>query len=133
MTMAFKLDYVIEKAIQPQLTDVQRTLNALAGVNLSAKEAREVLPRVRDHKWYVSERLGRDVGLRVAAIDYFENIDKSRSVRSKPGALMRKLHRLGKYLGGIYLTHQSWKAHDGLFVHSAGDLTGPEQRGQVSK
>ena len=72
--MTFNLSYIIERVTQPQLTDAQRTLNALAGVNLSPKEARETLPRVRDHKWYLSEFLGRDVGWHVAAVDYFENI-----------------------------------------------------------
>lgn len=74
MPIQFILDYVIEKVTQPQLTDVQQTLNSLAGVNLSAPEAREIFPRIQEHKWYISERLGRDVGWRVAAIDYFENI-----------------------------------------------------------
>jgi hypothetical protein len=91
MPIPFKLDYVIEKATQPQLTDVQRTLNALAGVNLSAREAREVLPFIENHKWYVSERLGRDVGLRVAAIDYFENIYEPPAVRPKSRTLRHKL------------------------------------------
>jgi len=72
--MLFLLKALFEKVTQPQLTDAQRTLNALAGVNLSPKEARETLPRVREHKWYLSEYLGRDVGWHVAAVDYFENI-----------------------------------------------------------
>lgn len=72
--MLYLLILLFEKVTQPQLTDAQRTLNALAGVNLSAKEARETLPRVRDHKWYLSEYMGRDVGWHVAAVDYFENI-----------------------------------------------------------
>ena len=29
---------------------------------------------IETHKWILSERLGRDVGLRVAALDYFENV-----------------------------------------------------------
>ena len=74
----FRLDHITERVTQPQLTDVQRTLNSLAGVNLSAPEARELLPRLREHKWYLSERLGRDVGWRVAAVDYFENIHTPR-------------------------------------------------------
>lgn len=77
--MFFMLDYVIERVTQPQLTDVQRTLNELAGVNLSAPEAREALPHVSEHKWYLSERLGRDVGWRVAAADYFENVRARRT------------------------------------------------------
>ena len=72
--MLYLLNGLFEKVTQPQLTDAQRTLNALAGVNLSPVEARETLPRVREHKWYLSEYLGRDVGWHVAAVDYFENI-----------------------------------------------------------
>jgi hypothetical protein len=79
----FELSYIIERVTQPQLTDTQRALNALAGVNLSAPEARELLPRLREHKWYVSERLGRDVGWRVAAADYFENIQPPRTDTDK--------------------------------------------------
>ena len=75
------LNGLFEKVTQPQLTDAQRTLNALAGVNLSPTEARETLPRVRDHKWYLSEYLGRDVGWHVAAVDYFENITPRRRPR----------------------------------------------------
>src|SRR4051812_41238325 len=72
------LNGLLERVTQPQLTDAQRTLNALAGVNLSPKEARETPPRVRDHKWFLSEYLGRDVGWHVAAVDYFENIAERR-------------------------------------------------------
>ena len=74
----FRLEYIIERVTRPQLTDAQRTLNELAGVNLSAPEARELLPRLREHKWYLSERLGRDVGWRVAVVDYLENIREPR-------------------------------------------------------
>jgi hypothetical protein len=53
---------------------LRRSLRQLAGVELSASEARAAWPGVLEHKWYLGERLGRDVGLRVAAVDYFENI-----------------------------------------------------------
>jgi hypothetical protein len=49
-------------------------LKRLTGVSLSKPFAEDVWPQVLEHKWYLSERLGRDVGLRVAAVDYFENI-----------------------------------------------------------
>ncbi len=113
MTIPFTLDYVIDKTIQPQLTGLQRTLNALAGVQLSVGEARRALPYIQDHKWYVSEQLGRDIGWRVAAIDYFENIDQSRFEFSRTDALKEKLGRWAKHLGGIYLTHQNSKAQAG--------------------
>lgn len=116
MTISFPLDYIVGKEIQPQLTDIQRALNELAGVNLSAKEARRVFPSIQEHKWYMSERLGRDVGWRVATIDYFENIEESHSTHSKKESLTYRLRHLVKDLAAIYLTHQYWKAHDGLFV-----------------
>jgi hypothetical protein len=46
----------------------------LAGVNLSQRDASRLLPRILEHKWFVSERLGRDVGLHAAVVDYLENV-----------------------------------------------------------
>lgn len=74
MPIPLTLDHVIERlAAEWPGSDVAR-LGRLAGVPLSSREARRAWPRVLEHKWLLSERLGRDVGLRVAAVDYFENI-----------------------------------------------------------
>lgn len=54
--------------------DQQRALKKLARVKLSSAEARIAWPHIQEHKWYLSERLGRDVGMKVAAVDYFENV-----------------------------------------------------------
>ena len=54
----------------------KRTLKELTGVKVTEAQAQKLWPRVLDHKWYLSERLGRDVGLKVAAVDYFENIER---------------------------------------------------------
>jgi hypothetical protein len=78
----FKLDYVIEKTLREQACEEQELIRALAGVRLSPSEARAEWPRVLEHKWFVSERLGRDTGLRVAAIDYFENVRLPRHKRT---------------------------------------------------
>ncbi|MGH9943065.1 MAG: DUF4032 domain-containing protein [Pyrinomonadaceae bacterium] len=78
MPIPFKLDYVIDKTLYPgwpAVSEEQRALDRLAGVRLSAAEARALWPRLMEHKWFVSERLGRDVGLRVAVVDYFENVN----------------------------------------------------------
>jgi hypothetical protein len=40
---------------------------------ISEPEARYLWPRIVDHKWLLSERLSRDVGFHVAAVDYVEN------------------------------------------------------------
>jgi hypothetical protein len=78
----FKLDYVIELTLREQVSEEQKIIRELAGVKLSTAEARAEWPRVLEHKWFVSERLGRDTGLRVAAIDYFENVRLPRYKRT---------------------------------------------------
>lgn len=79
----FKLEHVIERTRGVERCEEQRLLKRLSGVKLTISEARAEWPRVLDHKWYMSERLGRDVGLRVAAVDYFENVRLPRSARAK--------------------------------------------------
>ena len=78
----FRLDYVIEKTIGEGACEEQKVLKELAGVRLRPSEARAEWLRVLEHKWFVSERLGRDVGLRVAALDYFENVRLPRHKRT---------------------------------------------------
>ena len=73
MPIPFKLDGVIDKVLRED-TPERRMIHDLAGVHLSNREAQSAWHRVLEHKWYISERLGRDVGFRVAAIDYFDNI-----------------------------------------------------------
>ncbi|MEO5857747.1 MAG: hypothetical protein ABIR33_02240 [Pyrinomonadaceae bacterium] len=56
-------------------TDVaaQGLVEAMTGIVLPRNEAKSVLERIPDHKWLLSEQLGRDVGLKVAAMDLVEN------------------------------------------------------------
>ena len=77
----FRLDYVIEESIGEGACEEQEVLKELAGVRIPPAEARAEWPRVLEHKWLMSERLGRDVGLRVAALDYFENVRLPRHTR----------------------------------------------------
>ena len=70
-----------------------RELKKLAGVKLSAREAAIVWSRLLEHKWYMGERMGRDVGLRVAAADYFENIEPPRQ-RARARTAWEPLPRL---------------------------------------
>jgi hypothetical protein len=131
MTISFKPDDLT--GIHREDANVQRTLlNAMAGVKLSARESREALPRIENHKWYMSERLGRDVGLRVAVIDYFENIYEPPAVRSESGTLTQRLGSLAKELATIYLTHLSLKAHDGVFAASADEFVWPKGKHATS-
>ena len=89
----FKLDYVIDRTLAVGACEEQKVIRELAGVCLDPADARAEWPRVLEHKWFVSERLGRDVGLRVAALDYFENVRLPRHTRTshKPVASGRRL------------------------------------------
>lgn len=75
MPMPFALDYVIEKTRALQPSREQRVLKTFTGVEITSAEAGAIWPRLLKHKWLMSEKLGRDVGLRVAAVDLFENGD----------------------------------------------------------
>jgi hypothetical protein len=70
----YTLNYTIEKLASTYSTGEQQIIRQLTGKSLDKREARQVWSKVQDHKWYVSERLGRDVGFRVAAVDFIENI-----------------------------------------------------------
>lgn len=123
------IQFWLKRVARPRLTgEVQRTLSALTGVQLSAREACEVLPRIESHKWYVSERLGRDVGLRVAAVDYFENIHDAREARTESGAFGRGLRRAAEQLATHYLTHLNWRAYEGVPAGGPEDFAWPERR-----
>ena len=90
MPIPFKLDYVIEETLAETVNE-HRVLAQLTGIKVPVSEARMAWPRILDHKWYISERLGRDVGLRVAAIDYMENIWSPGNQRPQGGALKERL------------------------------------------
>jgi transitional endoplasmic reticulum ATPase len=48
-----------------------------SGTKLEPEAAAELWPRIVQHKWLMSEKLGRDVGLRVACIDFLENMEQA--------------------------------------------------------
>lgn len=69
----YRLDYTIEKVLQDSPSREQKILLELAGESFPKAEAEILWEKIQDHKWYVSERLRRDIGFRVAAVDYIEN------------------------------------------------------------
>jgi hypothetical protein len=74
----FRLDYVIERTLQTAISGngsrERRLIKQLTGVQIPERNAREVWSFILLPKWYLGERLNRDVGLRTAAVDYVENI-----------------------------------------------------------
>lgn len=81
--------YFFNHVLRENLSAEQSLLKKLTGEDFSKGEAEYLWTRISDHKWYISERLGRDVGLTVAAIDYLENIYES-------GKGLPKLKRFNK-------------------------------------
>ena len=72
MPIPFSLDHTIERV---RATDpVPSLVRRLTGLHVPVDQSRSVLASILEHKWLLSERLGRDVGLRVAAVDYVENM-----------------------------------------------------------
>lgn len=97
--LPFRLDYVIERTLDEGACEEQLVLKELAGVRLKPAEARAEWPRVLEHKWFVSERMGRDVGLRVAALDYFENVRLPRHTRTSHAPAATRLGRTAQAHG----------------------------------
>lgn len=91
-TMIYTLDYTIEKILQQNQTAEQTFLQKFTNEKFTKDEANFLIEKIADHKWYVSERLGRDIGLTVAAIDYFENFHEKRrsEKRRRPSAAALK-------------------------------------------
>ncbi len=83
--MFYRLDYTIEKVLQQNKTNEQRFLQKFTDESFTKAEAKFLFEKISDHKWYVSERLNRDIGLAVAAVDYFENFHESRSAFKNSG------------------------------------------------
>ncbi len=48
-----------------------------SGSKLDPDIAADLWQKILQHKWLMSEKLGRDVGLRIACIDFLENMDQA--------------------------------------------------------
>lgn len=90
--LLFKLDYTIDKILSEQLSSEQIFLKQMFHIKVAKNEAKTFFERILDHKWYVSERLGRDIGLPVAAMDFVTNIEGLPSNKRKK----RKINRFNK-------------------------------------
>ena len=73
----YKSDYTIDQTLNFKPSLEQKFLLEYTGKNFPAGQAERIWLRVIDHKWHMSEKLNRDVGLRVAAVDYIQNFHKT--------------------------------------------------------
>ena len=63
------------EALAPEVCAEQ--ILEISGTKFEPEAAAELWPRIVQHKWLMSEKLGRDVGLRVACIDFLENMEQA--------------------------------------------------------
>ena len=92
----YKLDHTVEKILKNSPTSEQAFLKKHLNADFSKTEAKYLSERIADHKWNVSERLKRDIGFRVAAVDYIENFyepSSSFSNRNRKSGLLSKVLR----------------------------------------
>jgi len=54
-----------------------KTIFELSGVEVEPAVAADLWARISRHKWLLSEKLGRDVGMRTACIDFLENTEQA--------------------------------------------------------
>ncbi|HVO67339.1 MAG TPA: DUF4032 domain-containing protein, partial [Syntrophales bacterium] len=69
------MDEELTEALSPDLCASK--IFEINGTKLDPDAAADLWPRILQHKWLMSEKLGRDVGLRVACIDFLENIEQA--------------------------------------------------------
>lgn len=79
-------------------------LEKLGGSQLEPHRTDDFARRIQEHKWYLSERLGRDVGCKVAALDLVENGD--REAFAIPAIANIKII---EGFGGIKLSASRWE------------------------
>jgi hypothetical protein len=91
-----------------KFSDEQFLLEEFTGKKFSRNEAESAWANVLNHKWNMSEKLGRDVGFRVATIDYIENIYEPKiNVQKTTG---RKI-KMPKFIGNIIRSYFESKAN----------------------
>jgi transitional endoplasmic reticulum ATPase len=69
-------------------------IHDLCGYMVQPEMAGILWPRIEEHKWFLSEKLGRDVGIRVACLDLMENVE-SFGEELADGENTRLLHEMG--------------------------------------
>lgn len=73
VSLSFEPGNAVERAFNDDESEKQKIAYG-GGAGHSSSEAEAMWPQVLEHKWYLSERAGRDVGLKAAALDYFKNV-----------------------------------------------------------
>jgi transitional endoplasmic reticulum ATPase len=87
-----------------EINECRHWLEQLGGNHLDQNGFDDFSRRIQEHKWYLSEKLGRDVGCKVAALDLLENGDPV-AIEVPEIAEMQVL----KAFGGRKLSASTWE------------------------
>jgi transitional endoplasmic reticulum ATPase len=74
-----------------------------SGTRLEPEAAEDMWPLMLQHKWLMSEKLGRDVGLHVACIDFLENTEIAREEY-----IAYQQQDLLKEMGALTISKEIW-------------------------
>jgi hypothetical protein len=86
------LNFTIISSPKTKFSDAQVLLREVTGKQFSRNEAESIWTNIANHKWNMSESLGRDVGFRVATIDFIENFYQSNQrIKQTPGTSKMKI------------------------------------------
>jgi len=65
----------VKEALVPK--ECMAKIFELSGAKFEPDVAANLWPKIMKHKWLLSEKVGRDVGIRIACIDFLENMEKA--------------------------------------------------------
>jgi len=74
-----------------------------SGYKFEPETASELWPKILQHKWFLSQRLDRDVGIKVACLDFVENVEPMQK-----GPDEEEKIRLLKELGAQMIDRSIW-------------------------
>jgi hypothetical protein len=86
------LNFTIVNSPQTKFSDAQVLLQEFTGKQFLRNEAESVWSAILNHKWNMSEKLGRDVGFRVATLDFIDNFyQPNQSIIPTPNLSKREI------------------------------------------
>jgi transitional endoplasmic reticulum ATPase len=91
----------IEQTMDPE--ECMSKIFENSGVKFEPELAFDLWPKILQHKWLLSEKLGRDVGLRIACIDFLENKEQALNE-----FMNYKRMDLLKEMGALTISREIW-------------------------
>jgi transitional endoplasmic reticulum ATPase len=91
----------IEQTMEPD--ECMSKIFEISGAKFEPELAFDLWPKILQHKWLLSEKLGRDVGLRIACIDFLENKEQALNE-----FMNYKRMDLLKEMGALTISREIW-------------------------